>query len=812
MKYGYFDDEKREYVITDPRTPVKWINYVGTLDFGGFVDHTGGSLICQGDPATNRITKYIPQLPNACMKGETAYLRLKKEGQTIVFSPYFVPTLDAFDRYECRVGLQYSRIISEIHGIRSEIVMFVPYNDRRLIRSCRFTNLTDQPVELDFIPVVEYTHPDALKQFTNADWIPQTMQSRLADDCDGLKIITQYPFMLRESRVNYFTSNAPVSSFETDRRLFLGDNEYGTWAHPLALDQDELSNTQALRGDNICALMHHLGSLQPNKSSHLITQLGQAQSLEAAMPGIEKYRDPHNVENALTEITDFWQRTLSRFQVQTPDAAMNTMVNIHNPRQCYITKNWSRYLSLYQLGLGARGMGFRDSSQDVMGILGLVPCEGRDLIRKLLHVQKRDGSAMHQFNPASMVANEGDARFEEDRPSYYGDDHLWVVLATCAYIKETGDCAFLEQEIPFYEKSKKERPIESASVLEHLRRAIEFTRSNTGRHGLPLLGFADWNDTVNLPEGAESLFIAHLYGTALNEMIDLMEARGETEAVEHYRTLHAEMKERVNQYAWDGDWYLRYFDHLGQPIGTHTNPQGRIYTNAQSWAVISGFATDDRAKQALQAVFDHLNTRNGIKLSTPGYDRYDPEKGGITTYPPGAKENGGIFLHANPWVMIAETLRGNGDRAFQYYNQINPATRNERIEEFECAPYNYPQNILGDEHPQFGLARNSWLSGTSSWTYQAATQYILGIRPAHNGLLIDPCIPAQWDGFTATRFFRGATYRITVSNPDHVSHGIRETCIDGTPAKSNLIPIFNDGTEHIIQIVLAAPVSTHRDA
>ncbi|MDD2237985.1 MAG: glycosyl transferase, partial [Kiritimatiellae bacterium] len=341
MKYGYFDDKKREYIITNPKTPVKWINYVGTLAFGGFIDHTGGSLLCKGDPATNRITKYIPQLPASDFKGETAYLRIHTKNGYRVFSPYFVPTLDSYDLYECHVGLLYTRILSEFYGIRTEVTLFVPPNSQQLIRRYTFTNLTDKTLDLDFIPVVEYTHPDALKQFTNADWIPQTMQSRLAQEQNGMKIIIQYPFMFKKTRVNYFTSNQPVSSFETDRRLFLGDNEYGTWAAPRSLKQTELSNTEANRGDNICALMHHLGPLKPGEQHAVTTLLGQTDRIENALPDIERFRKPEQVAQALENLASGWDELLHRMQVNTPDSSMNSMLNVHNPRQCYITKNWS---------------------------------------------------------------------------------------------------------------------------------------------------------------------------------------------------------------------------------------------------------------------------------------------------------------------------------------------------------------------------------------------------------------------------------------------------------------------------------------
>ncbi len=801
--YGHFDDAAREYVITNPQTPVKWINYIGSLAFGGFVDQTGGMLICRQDPALNRITKYLTQDPPSEFRATTLYLRTPKaDGGYAVFSPFYVPTLTPFDRYECHVGLGYSTFLSEMNGLRTEVRVFIPNEKKVVVQAVRVTNLADEDQTVDLVPVVEYTHPDALKQLNNADWVPQTMQSYLHEEGDGMKILSQAPFMFKDIQRNYFTANLPISSFETDRRAFLGDNGYGSWASPGSLGAEELGEGLALRGDNIAALMLHLGKIPTGENRIAVVLLGQTANIEKALPTIQRFRKPEEVEQAFSDLNDDWDSLLSVTQVKTPVADLDRMLNIHNPRQCAITMNWSRYLSLYQLGFGARGMGFRDSSQDVMGALAGSPKESKALLTKLLRVQKRNGSAMHQFNPLTMVGNMGDAGAEEDRPHYYSDDHLWGVLAVASYLKETGDFEFLDQEIPFYEKDKVEQPLETETVWEHLQRAVDFTQGNTGQHGLPLLGFADWNDTVNLPNGAESLFTAHLYGWALKELITLAELLGKKRVAEKFTKWYQAMKDRVNDVAWDGDWYLRYFDHNGEPLGSSQNKHGQIYTNAQSWPVLSGFAPDERALRALDAVHNRLNTNNGIKLSTPGYDGFDPEKGGVTTYPSGAKENGGIFLHANPWVMIAETKMGRGDRAYQYYQQINPAKKNAVINVFECEPYVYPQNILGDEHPQFGLARNSWLTGTASWTYQAGLQYILGVRPEYEGLRIDPCIPSGWEGFSLMRRFRGTDYQINVTNPAGVCKGVSSILVDGEVLQSTLIPAFGDGELHTVDVVM----------
>ncbi len=802
MNFGYFDDNNFEYVITNPKTPVKWINYIGTLAFGGFVDHTGGALLCKGDPSLNRITKYIQQMPSSDFKGETLYLRIRQNGHYKTFSPFFVPTLDKYDKYECHIGLGYVRIVSEFYGIRTDCCIFVPINDSREIRRTRITNITDKKIGIDAVSVVEYTHFEAIKQFNNADWVPQTMQSRCFREDGGLLTLVQYAFMRRDTNINYFTSNHPVSSFESDRKRFLGDNEYGTWANPLSLQKDDLDSYEAHRGDNIGALLHKLGEFIPGETKEFITQLGQEKSFDKARKGIEKFRAPENVDAAFSKLVLFWKDYLSKMRVETPDPNMNSMLNIHNPRQCLITKNWSRYMSYYQMGLGTRGIGFRDSLQDAMGIFDKMPGEGRKFLKKILMAQKNAGNAMHSFNPLTMEGSSGETSDHPNRPQYYGDDHLWIVLSVTAYLKETGDMDFLNEVIPYYKKDRGKKPLEKSTVLDHMKRSLAYTKKDTGKHYLPHLGFADWNDCVNLPSGAESLFNTHLYGKDLLEMIELCDFLGDSISAGRYREDYEEIKEIFNKNCWDGEWYIRYFDHNGSPMGSHINEHGKIYINAQSWPLISGMATPERARKSLESVRKILNTSKGIKLSTPGFNKYDKEKGGITSYPPGAKENGGIFLHTNPWVIIAETIIGNGDRAFEYYNQINPAAKNDIIEEYECEPYVYAQNILGDEHPQFGLARNSWLTGTSSWIYQAAVKYILGIRPLYNGLEIDPCIPAKWDGFKLKRLFRGAEYSIQIKNPSHKNKGIISLIVDGEAIKGNAVPNFGDGKTHTVEAVI----------
>ena len=612
-QYGYFDDQNKEYVLTTPKTPIKWANYVGTLDFGGIIDTTGGTLVCKQDPALNRITKYIAQQPQSDFKGSSIYVRRKTEQGYQLFSPFFTPCLTEPDEFECRIGLSYTRWRVVAEGLEIDIKVFVPKGSTTLLQDIKVTNVSSQSQQVDLAPVYEFTHFDALKQLVNADWVPQTMTLKAHPEATGHLVLEQYAFMKRDIAVNYVSCNLPVDSWEGDRRAFLGENEFGSWAKPLSLMEDSLSNSECDRGDNVAAMLIKLGELAPGQSQRVITQLGQADSLQDAADSIALYRDEKAADQAFAELATFWEDYLQVMQVDTPDSAMNSMLNVHNPRQCHTTKNWSRYLSLYQLGYGARGIGFRDSSQDLIGVMAHMPEEAREFAERLLSVQLENGSAMHQYFPLTMEANEGDSREEPDCPDYYGDDHLWIVLTVAQYLKETGDLEFLNKPISYYSKTLELADRPQASVYQHLLKAVDFTWNNIGQHGLPLLGFADWNDTVNLPTGAESLFVANLFGKALKELLDIAQALEDQATVELLTGYYQEMKQRVNTHAWDGEWWVRYFTNEGQPIGSQQNQHGSLYTNGQSWPVISGFAEGDRMFAGLDAVNHKLNTKYGIR-------------------------------------------------------------------------------------------------------------------------------------------------------------------------------------------------------
>lgn len=779
--FAHYDDARRELVVIDPRTPTKWINYIGTLDFGGFVDQTGGLNLCKKDPANNRVTGYRIDVPPNAPRGHTLYARTTApDGTRVVFSPFFTPTLTAYDRFECRMGLGYTRWLVGMMGFEFDILIFVPANASQAIIDVKVRNLAAAPgVKLDLVPLVEFSHPDALKNLTNADWVPQTMKGKAMGDA-----IVQYPHMAEGRRANFLAGNRPFDSFTTDRNHFLGRYGYGTFAAPGALFDESLDDYEAPRADNgnsIAAMLYRLGTLERGKEERLILQLGQANGPADMAEAIARFGQPGKVDTAFGVLNGNWRAYLDRLrEVKTPDAALDRILNVLGPRQNHATFFWSRYLSLNQLGYGGdRGIGVRDSNQDLMGVLPYMPEKAREMIEKLLSVQRYDGSSMHQFNPLTMKASIGEGHPGSDQ-DFYSDDHLWNVLAVIEYVKETGDLAFLKKSIPYYEEGSGET--KSGPVLEHLHRALAFTSGNLGRNGLPNLGWADWNDAFNM-EGAESVFSACLYGKALLEMQDLTTFLGDGGSARGYAQDYARIKKNINRNAWDGEWYVSYIGKDGRPFGSKGNAEGQIYLYTQAWAVIAGFASPERAARAMRSVQERLDTEHGIKVMTPAYQATLP---GISasTYAPGLKENGGVFLHPNPWAAIAEAMLGNGDRAVRILDRILPLKQDPKV--YECQPDVFVQNMASDEHPQAGLARNPWLSGTVSWVNQALTKNILGIRPALDGLILDPVLPPSWPGYSATRVFRGVTCRIRVergAGPETI------LLVNGVSAVSGFIPM-----------------------
>ncbi len=783
MKYGYFDEGAREYVVTRPDTPTPWINYIGSGKYGGIVSNTGGGYSFHKDPQNRRITRYRYNSIPMDRPGRYIYIRDAATGE--YWNPGFQPSATKLDSYSCRHGMGYTVLEGEYKRVAASVTYFVPDDRDFEIWLLKVRNLSSVTKKLQMFSYAEFCFWDAIMDQQNVDWVQQINQGRYDNG-----IITWYPHYI-SNNASFFATGAEVASFDTNLESFIG--KYHSEANPIAVEQGACSNSISFRTNGVGAFCNEI-VLEGGEFRDLVFILGYSENKSDIRKDIEPYLDPKEAGQALERLNKYWEEYTGKLHVETPDRDMNLFVNMWNQYQCKTTFNWSRFVSLYQLGLG-RGMGIRDSAQDTLGVMHTIPEQAKDLIIKLLKCQYTDGRAYHLFFPLTGEGGVGDAPVKKF--DWYSDDHLWLILAVNAYVKETGDFAFLDSEVLYNDKKT------AATVWEHLIKALDFTDCWKGPHNIALAGRADWNDTLNLDTGkgvAESVFTSMLFCRAAIEMTELAQYLGKKDDEVKFDSMLIQMKNAINETCWDGEWYKRAFDDESRPLGSKESAFGKIFINSQSWAVLGKVCDEERTRICLDSVNKYLNTEYGIVTMYPSYTQHDDTKGGITTYPPGAKENGGIFCHTNPWVMIAEIMAGNGNRAFEYYRQILPARRNNDADHFEVEPYVYPQNILGKEHPQFGIGRNSWLSGTAAWNMVASSQYILGIRPGYDCLLVEPCIPSSWDGFRAVRIFRGAEYNIEVKNPSHVCSGVKKITLNGNVVEK--INVQPEGSKSYVVVEL----------
>ncbi len=799
MKYGYFDDSRAEYVITQPDTPLPWMNYLGSETFFGLITNTAGGYSFYRDARLRRLTRY--RYNNAPFDCGGRYIYLRDRDSQAFWSPSWQPTQTKLEEYTCRHGLGYSVIASSFSGIRAETIYFVPIGETLEIWQVSLTNHRSEHAELDIFSSVEFCLWDAQDDSTN---FQRNFSTGEVEVEDGV-IYHKTEYRERRNHFAYFACSEPSVGFDTQREAFLG--AYRGWDRPAVVE----------RGACTCSIAHGWApvgihqvkvALDPGETRQVIFLLGyhenpdcekfdppgtQTLNKKTVMPVIQKYSDVIQVEAAFAHLRDYWQNLLASFQVETPDVHTNRMVNIWNAYQCMITFNMSRSASLFESGIG-RGMGFRDSNQDLLGFVHMVPQRARQRILELAATQLPSGGAYHQYQPLTQRGN-------NDIGGNFNDDPLWLNLSVSAYIKETGDQSILDEQVPY-----DNQPGSETTLYEHLQRCIRYTLDRLGPHGLPLIGRADWNDCLNLncfstapgqsfqtttnKDGAvaESVFIAGLFVQAAREMSDLAGLRGLKEEAQKYISSAGRMAEVVFHHGWDGAWFKRAYDDLGDPVGSQTCREGQIFIEPQGICVMAGLGLDDgRAELAMNSVRDLLATPHGILLLQPAFTRYNLNLGEISTYPPGYKENAGIFCHTNPWVMIAEARLGRGDQAFDYYKRINPSVREAISDIHRCEPYVYAQMIAGRDAPTHGEAKNSWLTGTAAWNYVAITQWILGIRPSLNGLIIDPVLPSTWDGYKATRRFRGVTYHITVARSAE-GQG-QQIIVDGNHIDGKTLPL-----------------------
>ena len=816
MKFGFFDDANKEYVITSPKTPLPWINYLGCEDFFSLVSNTCGGYSFYKDAKLLRLTRYRYNNVPYDSNGHYYYI---KEGNTI-WNPGWMPTKTELDSYECRHGMGYSQFTGSKNGLTAQLTDFVPMGDTCEINKLTLTNNSDAPKKFQVFSYVEFCLWNAMDDMTNFQRNFSTGEVEIHADGSQLFHKTEY----RERRNHYavYAVNAPVAGFDTDRDSFLG--AYGENSAPEVVVTGTSRNSVAsgwapVGSHQLCV------SLAPGESKTFVFVLGYVENPVAekwigrpeegvinrapADAMLERYNTTEKADAALAALKEYWDGLLSHFTVRSSEEKLDRMVNVWHQYQCMVTFNMSRSASYFESGIG-RGMGFRDSCQDLLGFVHLIPDRARQRILDIASTQFEDGSAYHQYQPLTKKGN-------ADIGSGFNDDPLWLIAGTAAYIKETGDYSILDEITPYDNDESK-----ATDFMEHLRRSFNYTVNHIGPHGLPQIGRADWNDCLNLncfseepgesfqtfgpSEGpnAESVFIAGMFVKYGKDYVEICKHRGLDEEAAQAQKEIDKMSATVMDAGWDGEWFLRAYDHYKNKIGSKECEDGKIFIEPQGFCVMAEIGKDEGyCLKSMQSVEKYLDTKYGIVLLQPPYHRYHVELGEISSYPPGYKENAGIFCHNNPWISIAETVIGRGKRAWQVYTRTCPAYIEDISEIHRTEPYVYSQMIAGKDAPNFGEAKNSWLTGTAAWTFLDVSQYILGIRPDYDGLAVDPCIPSSLDGFEAKRDFRGVTYHITVKNPDHVEKGIKSLTVNGTPVAGCVIPVeMVSGSEVTVEAIM----------
>lgn len=823
MKFGHFDDKNREYVITSPRTPYPWINYLGTQGFFSLISNTAGGYSFYKDARLRRITRYRYNNVPIDMGGRYFYI---KDGDTI-WNPGWSPVKTELDSYECRHGMGYTIITGRKNGLKAEATFFVPQNYDGEVQQLVLTNESGSAKTFKLWSFAEWCLWDAQDDCTNFQRNFSTGRVEVV----GSTIYHKTEYRDRRDHFAFYTVNDSIDGYDTDRDSFIG--LYNGFHNPQAVLDGKANNSFADGWSPIASHYKEI-TLAAGESKTLVFILGYvempaAEKFEAdgktinkvkSNAMIEKYNTPEKVAEGLAELRETWDKLLGILNVDTPDDKVNRMVNIWNQYQCMVTFNLSRSASYFESGIG-RGMGFRDSNQDVLGFVHQIPDRARERIIDIASTQFPDGGCYHQYQPLTKKGN-------ADIGGDFSDDPLWLILSVSAYIKETGDWSILDEMVPYDNDMSVAQP-----MLEHLKVSFYHIVNNLGPHGLPLAMRADWNDCINLScysdtpgesfqtytnpkfkaEGgyskvAESAFVGALFTYAGPNYVQILNHLGKTDEAAKAQAEIDKMKKVMMDSAWDGDWFLRAYDAEGKKMGSKECEEGQIFIEPQGFAIMSDIDAE-ASKKTLKAIDERLNTQYGLVLNNPAFTKYYIQYGEISTYPGGYKENAGIFTHNNAWIICAAAYAGEGDQAFKYYSEIAPAFTEETSDIHKTEPYVYGQMIggkdagadIGKQGDNFGQGKNSWLTGTAAWNMVAISQYILGIAADFDGLKIDPSIPHEWDGMKATRQFRGATYDITVKNPNHVCKGVKSMTVDGKAVDGNVIPVM-DGGKHTVEVVL----------
>lgn len=810
VQYGHFDDAHREYVITNPKTPFPWINYLGNEDFFGLISNTAGGYTFYKDAKFRRITRYRYNCVPMDNGGRYFYL---KDGDT-VWNPGWKPCKTPLDYYECRHGLNYTRIVGEKAGVRASVLHFVPRGVKAEIQRMTITNLSADKKQLKLFSYTEWCLWNAATDGENFQRNLSTGEVEIEQNAAFTALYHKTEYKERRNHYAYYAVNCPVQGYDTDREAFVG--LYNDFSEPQAVLDGQATNSLAHGWSPIAS--HYIEiNLAPGESRNLIFVLGYEENPQEekfavsngeitslaerdhhiinkvrAHEVIRRFATTEAVDTAFAELTALWDELLSKYQVESSDERLNRMVNIWNQYQCMVTFCMSRSASFFESGIG-RGMGFRDSNQDLVGFVHQIPSRARQRILDIASTQFPDGGCYHQYQPLTKRGN-------NDIGGGFNDDPMWLIFGTTAYIRETGDMSILDEMVPWDNQAGTE-----VSLLEHLRISFDHVIHNLGPHGLPLIGRADWNDCLNLncfsmdpnesfqttgnkTDGskAESLMIAGLFVYCGRQYVELCHRRGLVEEAARASKHIDAMCQAVEQYGWDGEWYLRAYDFDGNKIGSAENEEGKIFIESQGWCAMARIGADKQMpEKALDSAVKWLDSEHGMVLNYPAYTRYHLEMGEQSTYPAGYKENGGIFCHNNPWIIIAQTGAGRGNDAWDLYRKIAPAwIEDQQLHKVE--PYVYCQMVAGKEAAKPGEGKNSWLTGTAAWNWVAITQHILGICPTYDGLLIDPCIPADLREYTVRRKWREAEYVITIKNPHGKQHADKPTVLPYAAGKHEI--------------------------
>jgi len=803
MKYGYFDDHNKEYVINTPYTPLPWINYLGNNKFFGLISNTAGGYMFYQDPKLRRITRYRYNNIPLDSDGRLYYIL---DGENF-FSPSFMPSKTPLDKYECHHGLGYTRFIAKKGNIETNLCCFVPLDDNVEIHSLNIKNTSKEKKTIKVFSFIEWCLWNAVDDTTNF----QRNFSTGEVEVEGSVIYHKTEYRERRNHFAFNSVNHKISGFDTDRDSFIG--KFNDLSNPIVIQNKKSNNSIASGWSPISSFSIDI-ELNPDESIDLVYLVGYVENDEddkweaphiinktKAKVLINKYNNIDVINDELNKLKQYWNNLLSIYNVKTNDEKLNRMTNIWNQYQCMVTFNMSRSASFYESGIG-RGMGFRDSCQDLLGFVHLIPSKARERIIDIASIQMEDGSTWHQYQPLTKRGN-------ADIGGGFNDDPLWLIACTYAYISETGDKDILFENVPFNNDESN-----CSTLLEHLKRSINHTLNNIGPHGLPLIGRADWNDCLNLncfskdpsesfqtcsnfeSGKAESIFIAGMFVKYGKEYCELCELIGNNEEANRIRNEIKKMENNILTNGWDGDWFLRAYDAFEQKVGSKECEEGKIFIEPQGMCVMAGVGLNNGyASKALNSVKEHLDTKYGVVLLQPAYSKYYLNLGEVSSYPPGYKENAGIFCHNNPWISIAEAITKNADRAFEVYQKICPAYLEEISEIHRTEPYIYSQMIAGIDAPNFGEAKNSWLTGTAAWTFVNVSQYLLGIKPTIKGLLIQPCLPKSFNCFELTRIWKGKTlnFKFRRSNEKYLSiNGVKqlENLVGDNVENNSIIDVY----------------------